>query len=494
MKKLLFLLLLFSSNLFAQNRFSKLYNSEERAADLSTEVQVLPDGYMFCSATYGGKLPDTLNYAKQFLYIVKTDFNGDTIWTKKYYRKAFGIGARFSVKMSDSTYLLVGRIIDYFAYIDSNIQRDVFLIKINLQGDTLLTKTISLGTGDELPRKIIKTNDNGYAIVGQACNQNITNCDYFLIKLDSNLNVEFSNRYSYNLTSFEQPAGVIQMADSAFYLFGNTTSVVDEECAYLIKIDKNGNRIWQKKYGFDGFRKFGISFHKFKTGLLLNIVVDNNSGDALLMNIDTSGTIIWQKNYGGNGSDQLYNILILNDNSILVVGGSQSFKGTNDNVGWFLKMNSNGDTLWQRVYSSINIPDITSDNATLFDIKPSQDGFIILGNAYRKGVSPIEQDVWLLKVDSMGCLYQNCIIPTGVDVEEKEIQELIIYPNPASNKIAIQSNTSYNHFCILNLYGQQILEGDLQANEINISELSKGLFILKLANNKEYVQVRFIKE
>ena len=76
----------------------------------------------------------------------------------------------------------------------------------------------------------------------------------------------------------------------------------------------------------------------------------------------------------------------------------------------------------------------------------------------------------------------------------KKNRELIIYPNPASNKITIESNTIYNHFCIFNLYGQQILEGVLQNNEINISELSKGLFILKLANDKEYVQVKFIKE
>ena len=497
MKKLLFLLLLFSTNLFAQNRFSSLYNSVERGSDLTTEVQTLRDGYLFCSASAGGVGPDTLNYAKQFLYIVKTDFKGDTIWSKVYYKKAYGLGARISISMSDSTFLLVGRIIDYVAYKDSNFLRDIFLVKINLYGDTLWTKKISLGHGDELVSKVTKTLDGGYVIYGQACNQAITNCDNFIIKLDSNANLLFTKKYSFNNLSFEQSGGIVELSDSCLYLFGNTELAIDEENAFLIKIDKKGNVIWQKRYGMDSFRRIGISIHKFNTGLLLNIIKATNlseSGDALLMNIDTSGSIIWQKTYGGNGSDALFNLFISNDNFILAVGGSQSFKSTNDNVGWFLKMNSNGDTLWQRVFSSINIPDITSDNATLFDIKPSQDGFIILGNAYRKGVSPIDQDVWLLKVDSMGCLYQNCITPTGVDVEEKEIQELIIYPNPASNKIAIRSNSNYNHYYIFNLYGQPILEGDLQANEINISELSKGLFILKLANDKEYVQVKFIKE
>ena len=499
MKKLLFLFLLFSVNLNAQNRFSKLYNSEERAADLSAEVQVLSDGYMFCSTSAGGKLPDTLNYAKQFLYIVKTDFNGDTIWTKKYYRKAFGFGARISVKMSDSTYLLVGKILDYVAYKNSNLKTDVFIVKIDLNGDTLWTKTISLGIGDELASKAIKTIDGGYVIYGQACNQAITNCDNFIIKLDSNANLLFTKKYSFNNLSFEQAGGIVQLSDSNLYLFGNTQFTANQENAYLIKIDNNGNVIWDKRYGMDGFRRIGVSIHKFKTSLLLNIVKAtdlSDSGEALLMNIDTSGLIIWQKIYGGNGSDNLRNLFILKDSIILAVGNSEMLSINSNRYAhaWFLKINSNGDTIWQKIYNFKNVPDLIDDNNFFFDIKPSQDGFIILGNAYRKGVSPIEQDVWLLKVDSMGCLYQNCITPTGVDVEEKEIQELIIYPNPASNKIAIQSNTIYNHYYIFNLYGQQILEGDLQANEINISELPKGLFILKLANDKEYVQVKFIKE
>jgi hypothetical protein len=97
-----------------------------------------------------------------------------------------------------------------------------------------------------------------------------------------------------------------------------------------------------------------------------------------------------------------------------------------------------------------------------------------------------ERTGYVVKTDSIGNVLQ------GFNQIENKLTK--IYPNPAFDKISVQSNTSYNHFCIFNLYGQQILEGDLQTNEINISELPKGLFILKLANDKEYVQVKFIKE
>jgi surface protein len=112
------------------------------------------------------------------------------------------------------------------------------------------------------------------------------------------------------------------------------------------------------------------------------------------------------------------------------------------------------------------------------------------GNAkYCKGNLPrsfiISTYGWTITDGGMDC-------STSVSNNPKQV--LQVFPNPASNKIAIQSNTIYNHYCIFNLYGQEILEGDLQNNEINISELSKGLFILRLASDKEYVQVKFIKE
>lgn len=487
MYKTLLILLFFTSNILAQDRFSKLYNSADNVQDLSSQILVLSDGYLFSTISRGGVLPDTFNYAKQFLYIVKTDFNGDTVWTKQYYRRAFGIGATKIIQMSDTTFLLAGRIIDYVAFKDSNFKRDVFLIKINSQGDTLWTKTISLGHGDELVSNIIKTLDGGYVIYGQVCNQSITDCDNFIIKLDNNANLIFTHKYSFNSTSFEQPGGLVEMNDSSLYLFGNTQNTPTEE-AYLIKVNNFGKLLWQKRYGLDGFRRIGISINKINNELLLNIAKATDlpdSGDPIIMKIDTSGTIIRQKKYGEIKSDVFYSLVIQNDNSIIAVGASRSFNSIEYVKGWIVKINSIGDTVWQKIYSFENIPKIEDRNTLLYDVKLSSNGIIAIGYAYQRDSNPPNQDIWLLKIDSMGCLYENCITPTGVDEVENK-QELLIYPNPANNNFKIEYSTIIKSYKLIDYTGRVINQGEYSDNGVNIELLPPGIYMVQvvLENNK----------
>lgn len=486
MYKALLLLLLLSSNIFAQDRFSKLYNSADNVQDLSSQILVLSDGYLFSTISRGGVLPDTFNYAKQFIYIVKTNFKGDTVWTKRYYKRAYGIGATKIVQMSDSSFLLAGRIIDYVANKDSNFSRDVFIVKINSQGDTLWTRTISLGHGDELVSNIIKTLDGGYAIYGQVCNQSITDCDNFLIKLDSIGNFLFSKKYSFNSSSFEQPRGIIELEDSSLYLYGNTQNVINEENAFLIKVNAEGNVIWQKRYGMDGYRRFGMSIHKQHEGILLNTLratLFDDSGDALLIKIDTSGNINWQKIYGTSFNEELRNLYITHDSLIIGVGFKLST--TTNAVAWLIKINYTGDTIWQKYYDYHNIPQLADRNAPLYDIKPSKDGFISIGYAYNNNLTIPNQDVWLLKVDSLGCLYENCITPTGVDEVENK-QELIIFPNPANRNFKIEYSTNIKSYKLIDFTGRVIIQGEYSDNGVNIELLPSGIYmvLVELENNK----------
>lgn len=489
MKKLIFILLLISSNLFAQERFSKLYNSEENVQDLSSEILVLPDGYLFSTISRGGLLPDTFNYAKQFLFIVKTDFNGDTIWTKKYYKHAFGIGATKIVQMSDSTFLLAGRILDYVAYRDSNFSRDVFLIKINYNGDTLWTKTISLGHGDELVRKIIKSVDGGYLVFGQVCKQNVNDCDNFLIKLDSNANLIFTKKYSFNSTSFEQPGGIIELSDSSLYIYGNTQNAIDEENAYLIKLNKKGENIWQKRYGMDGNRRLGLSIHKIQNEILLNFIKTTTiSGSAVpqIMRIDTSGNIVWQRIFGGNKSDVIHNLYIIADSIILAVGSTDSYDTSEYNAGWIIKITQMGDTIWQKIYNYKNIPSLFDRNSILYEIKPVNNGFIAIGYAYNKNLSTPSQDIWLLKIDSMGCLYENCITPTGIDEEEIK-KELIIYPNPTNNNFKISYYKDIISYKLIDFTGRIIQQDNYSDQGVNIELLPSGIYMVQVVLDDDRV-------
>lgn len=80
----------------------------------------------------------------------------------------------------------------------------------------------------------------------------------------------------------------------------------------------------------------------------------------------------------------------------------------------------------------------------------------------------------------------------------KEIENLNvfqIYPNPAINYITIQSPQN-STIDILNIQGQTILQRPLQQGktDINISDLVKGVYILRLLSNDKMEVVRIVKE
>ncbi|RMH39539.1 MAG: T9SS C-terminal target domain-containing protein [Alphaproteobacteria bacterium] len=80
---------------------------------------------------------------------------------------------------------------------------------------------------------------------------------------------------------------------------------------------------------------------------------------------------------------------------------------------------------------------------------------------------------------------------TGVDnVETAEL--FYIYPNPASDKIFIDATFKYNHLILRNSTGQKIAEYDSSANEIDVSLLPRGYYLIEITSTKERIIKKLI--
>lgn len=62
--------------------------------------------------------------------------------------------------------------------------------------------------------------------------------------------------------------------------------------------------------------------------------------------------------------------------------------------------------------------------------------------------------------------------------------DLSIYPNPTSGLLTIDSKENYTAYFIYNLLGRLLKNGEIENKKINISELSSGVYTLKLVGNK----------
>lgn len=84
---------------------------------------------------------------------------------------------------------------------------------------------------------------------------------------------------------------------------------------------------------------------------------------------------------------------------------------------------------------------------------------------------------------------------TGVlSTQQDQLKEVKVYPNPATHYLRIDSNLEVNQFAIYDTLGKEILKGTIQQNQIDVSKLQKGTYILRLINNSGLIKsVRFMK-
>ncbi len=115
--------------------------------------------------------------------------------------------------------------------------------------------------------------------------------------------------------------------------------------------------------------------------------------DAWLLKLDGEGDIVWQKTYGGTDFDSAYSVQQTSDGGYIVGGQTRSF-GAGDQDVWVLKLSANGDMTWQKTYggTAFDFPNLVQQT--------SDGGFIVVGGTRSFGAG--DQDAWVLKLDENG--------------------------------------------------------------------------------------------
>ena len=106
-----------------------------------------------------------------------------------------------------------------------------------------------------------------------------------------------------------------------------------EKFFWLIKIDTDGNLLWQKTYGGSGFDVARDISTTQDNGFLISgssrssdgdVTKNNGQNDAWVLKIDANANLLWQKTVGGSNIDFAFDAVKLDDKSIIVVGETSS--------------------------------------------------------------------------------------------------------------------------------------------------------------------------
>ncbi len=477
-KLIVFILTLCNYNAQSQNiYFDKLYDfgNANNYADGSGGIinGIDSDEYYFIARTIN------LNTNISTGVLCKIDEYGDTILTVKITDVNKSYIPTALVKTSDNSITIASTVTN----IVTN-KRDYSLTKINSANEIEVVKTYGDSINNEQALHVISTFDKGFLIVGQSVVPPNDSADMYVVKTDSAGNFEWEKYYGGS--NFEAAYSVIQSPDTGYIILGWTQSFGNgQQDWYLVKTDKFGNQQWQKTYGSSEV-DIATSITSIIDGSYLISGVSGGGGASIgrVRKIDSLGTVIWSKSYKheNNPTNDIWKTLELSNGDIVSTGMTDE----TDNAGWLIKTDMAGNKLWSRMYNNNANIDLFYDFTTTAD-----GGFLLAGLAWNANNN--SQDAWLLKVDSVGCEYENCLV--GIDEESKKVV-VDIYPNPASDVLNIELQEAGKKYEIqlVDIQGQLVYKSEVrnQKSEINISSLANGIYLLTLQNAEQKTSVKII--
>jgi hypothetical protein len=284
----------------------RLYGGEDYD-DAKSVQQTSDGGYILAgrTASFGAGSND--------MYVVKTDSEGDTLWTRTYGGSSSD-GARSVQQTTDMGYVIAGD--SRRLYMDLF---EMYLVKIDSLGDTLWTRTYG-GPEDRTAHCVRQTSDHGYILVGY--NNHSSGYDIYLVKTDGLGYLQWTGTYGGDET--DRARSVLQTSDEGYIIGGSTHSFgAGGSDVYVIKTDSLGDTLWTRTYGGDGF-EYADEVQQTNDGgyIITGYTESFGSGgyDLYLLKINMVGDTIWTMVYGGEDSEYGRSVALTSDGGYIIAG------------------------------------------------------------------------------------------------------------------------------------------------------------------------------
>lgn len=324
-------IVLIRTDSLGQQQWSKTYGG-----------QAMEHGYDVISASHGGLLicgyTTSSGAGGKDMYIVKTDINGNVLWSKTYGGAGLDI-ARSIVETGDGHYLIFG----YTESYDVG-KGDMYLIKTDTSGNVCWLKTYG-GTNAEMGRKIRLAADGNYLLLGLTGSKGAGKSDYNLIKTDTSGNILWDK--TYGNSNYQEAFDVIPTSDNGYVMVGHSDiHGSDLNQMYVVKTDGNGVKLWEKYYGSSyNYYDYGRSVIELNDGKLVfcgnTKMRDTRKNDAWIVITDANGTLLWNDIYGGDASDWAAGMMPAIDGGFVFAGYTMSF-GAGSFDAWMVKVSNPG--------------------------------------------------------------------------------------------------------------------------------------------------------
>ncbi|QQS27740.1 MAG: T9SS type A sorting domain-containing protein [Sphingobacteriales bacterium] len=354
--------------------------------------------------TDGGYLAVGFTQTDGFFKIIthKTNPSGGEVWTKVYevnetFSTVYGLYRAIPnqvVQTSEGGFVLGG----CYRMVSGN---QAFIWQINSIG--LLVSELLLEVGI-LPHtnvsNFVQTTDGNLTISGYTSGLETPGYDALLLKTDLSGNQIWAKTYGENGNLNNEWGYAIwhNEIENTYLLAGQTNSfsLDGNENISLIKVDSNGDEIWQKEYDFQNNNDAAWGIAPAIDGgyaLFGYTTFPSGNSDMYLLKIDTEGNKLWDKTWNFSSDNRGWNISATPDGGFVVVGQVSDTLGASV-LTYLAKLNSDGDIQWDQLYGL--------SSSVCYSVKPVSDGGYILAGRNKQIVSGTSTLAYLLKVNNTG--------------------------------------------------------------------------------------------
>jgi hypothetical protein len=327
-------------------------------------------------------------------WLVRLDENLNILWNQTYGTNQTEWYPDLLV-LPDDGYILAGQ-----TYVNrsGDTDADVLLIRTDENGNQQWNQTLG-GLESDHPATILQCDDGGFAIAGSTYSYGAGMTDAWLLRIDSNGNPLWNHTYGGSGWDW---ANDLLETDSGFFLVGGTESFATSATqydAYLICTDSEGNLLWNRTYGDWQEEGFGRILPTRTGGYLISGSRGNPPyGNIWFVHVNALGDVLWEKNVGLGGAGGSPGIVECQDGGFVIVGAySPDYMLIHYDL-YLARTDSLGNTLWDREYGIENLPDGGSDILQLAD-----GSFLIAGQTCLESIN--NGDVWLLQVTDIPIMH-----------------------------------------------------------------------------------------
>ena len=379
------------------------------------------------------------------------------------------------------------------------------LYKVAGDGEIQFVEQYGAEGEESIGRQAMECKDGGFLMVGETSEFGVI--DGMLLKTDSAGVVEWERSYGEPLWR-DYLSSVDTTLDDGYFTGGSYRIGEENLQQWVQRINSVGDTIWTRLWGSEyndsPARVTTKTNGNVLTASAWNYAPNSSASQAYMAELDqNSGVFIWENWYG-----PILNYTTLRVAKEISPGGGHIAVGmafaenTNFFLGIMLRTADNGDSLWLRRYFYYDSL-MTDGIGELNDVLPTLDGgFIACGFTMGPYAGPYppgySDDLWVVKVDSLGCIVPGCDdFSTVITVQATNLKDaLAVFPNPAREsttvKVTLPASSPFIESLrlrLVNAQGQEVLmqKAVLAENNLSVEGEAAGLYYIHLTSGTTWL-------